>query len=275
MITSARNRWLKDIRRLRRSKDEGRWLLEGPHLLQEALSTGVELEVTLATEEFLTAAASYSGSEAARVLRDLPRPPLCVDAALLDDLADADSPKGLVAIARREPCRLADIAVEHEDESVYVFADGLQDPGNLGALVRVIEAAGAAGLLLGQGSCRLSHPRAVRASAGSLLRLPAVENVTAGEVDRHLSTGCLTRPTRWLGLAPRGGTDLYSADLTGPLVLAVGGEGPGLGSPVAERADELVTIPTAGRVESLNATVAAAVVLFEIARRRREERKEC
>lgn len=256
---------MKDIRRLRRSKDEGRLLLEGPHLLAEALDAGVELEATLATREFLDAA------ETSDLFARLVRPPLVVEAGLLDELTDADSPKGLVAIGRRAPTRLADIPVA--TRGVYVFADGLQDPGNLGALCRVAEAAGATALLLGPGSCRLEHPRALRASAGSLLRLSTVENVDIESLDGHLGSGSVR--ARWLALAPRRGTDLYStgfdALIEGALVLAVGGEGPGLGAAVTRRTDELITIPMAGPVESLNATVAAALALFEIARRRRSE----
>lgn len=238
------------------------------------------LEATLATRQFLNTAlesvgdASRDDDEAARLLARLPRAPLEVDAALLDELTDADSPKGLVAIGRRVPCRLADIAPPRDAAaplgSVYVFADGLQDPGNLGALARAAEAAGAIALFAGPGCCRPEHPRALRASAGSLLRLPTVENVQVDDVDEHLGKGAAAGP-RWLSLRPRGGTDLYSdrfwADVTGPIVLAVGGEGPGLGHEVARRTDDYLTIPMRGPVESLNATVAAAIALFEINRR--------
>ena len=239
----------------------------------EALDAGIELEATLATRDFLAGAESDPDSEAARLLRRLPRPPLEVEAALLDELADADSPKGLVSIGRRNRYRLVDIPgaedVQDSRGRVYVYADGLQDPGNLGALARVAEAAGAVALFLGPGCCRLEHPRALRASAGSLLRLPTVENVRVAEVDAHLSRAGTGRPPRWLSLAPRDGTDLYAADVSGPIVVAVGGEGLGLSSAVAERTDEYLTIPMTGPVESLNATVAAAVALFELARRRR------
>lgn len=267
MISSPKNRWLKDIRRLRRSKDEGRLLLEGPHLLAEALDAGLELEATLATPEVLAAATADPESDEAQALGRLDRRPLEVEAALLDELADADSPRGLLAIARVRPLRLQDL---EPSDGVFVFTDGLQDPGNLGALARVAEAAGARALLLGEGTCRKEHPRALRASAGSLLRLPTVQSVDVAAVDEALgSPSCVPRWPRWLALSPRGGTDLYCAGFDGRVVLAVGGEGPGLGDAVAERTDEFVTIPMQAGVESLNATVAAAVVLFEVARRRR------
>lgn len=273
MIRSPKNRWLKDIRRLRRSKDGGRLLLEGPHLVMEALDADFALEAALATRGFLDAASE--DEECQQLLARLPRPPLEVDANLLDELADADSPKGLVAIASRAPCRLADISPAKSQRAVYVYADGIQDPGNFGALARVAEAAGALALLAGPGCCRPEHPRALRASAGSLLRLPTVEGVRVDELDEHL--GAEDEQTgdepgaRWLSLHPRDGTDLYSgafwSGIAGPIILAVGGEGPGLGNEVARRTDDYLTIPMRGPVESLNATVAAAIALFEIARR--------
>lgn len=267
VISSRKHRWLKDIRRLLRSKDEGRWLLEGPHLLSDAVDAGIELEATLATRDFLSS--RDTSAESAALLARLPRPPLEVDVRLLAELADADSPQGIVAIARHPPCRLADVPLAPQKDGVYVFADGLQDPGNLGALARVAEATGARALAVGPGSCRLEHPRALRASAGSLLRLPAVARATVQGLDERLADGGSGTAPRWLVLVPRDGTDLYSADLGGCLVLAVGGEGQGPGEAVARRADVRLTIPMAGSVESLNATVAAAVALFEIARRRR------
>jgi TrmH family RNA methyltransferase len=140
----------------------------------------------------------------------------------------------------------------------------LQDPGNLGALARVAEAAGAAGLALSPGTAHPNHPRALRASAGSLLRLPVAVGCEAAAVDRHLAP---LRP-RWLALVPREGEDLWRAALDGALVLALGAEGPGLSPALRERADLGLTIPIEPPVESLNATVAAALVLFEVRRRR-------
>ena len=99
----------------------------------------------------------------------------------------------------------------------------MQDPGNLGALARVAEAAGAAGLALSPGCAHPNHPRALRASAGSLLRLPVAVGAEPDALDAHLASA---RP-RWTALVPRDGEDLYRARLDGTLILAVGAEGPG------------------------------------------------
>lgn len=259
MITSRQNTRLKNIRRFRRCKgDEA--VLEGPHLLGEALDAGLELPEILWTPDF-------RASPEGRLLEPrLPRPPREVDADALASATDADSPRGCLAVALLP--RPAVSGLPRVPAGVYLFLDGLQDPGNLGALARTAEAAGATGLALAPGTAHPNHPRALRASAGSLVRLPTAREVTPEGLTEHL--GSLS-PT-WAALATRGGRDLYQPDewVTHTLILALGAEGPGLSAEVARRASLALTIPLEPPVESLNATVAAALVLFEVRRRRQE-----
>lgn len=321
MISSRQNRWVKDIRRLRRSKaarevatDGAKvdvFLLEGPHLLVEALgetlappfdpsadeSTGadrsaddrLELRAVLATPRFLASA------EGRGVCARLPRPPLEIDPALLDELSDADSPRGILALAARRARTLDDLPVPSRPDPIWVYADGLGDPGNLGALARVAEAAGAEALLTSPGSVDPYHPRALRASAGSLLRLPVVAGVRWQSLERQLERqlerlfeeGRAPEPERvggqppvapsptWAGLLTRGGRSLWEAGPEGSRVLAVGAEAAGLSPELEARLDHGLTIPMSGRVESLNATVAASVVLYEWARRRGSRAQSC
>jgi RNA methyltransferase, TrmH family len=255
MITSRHNERLKDIRRLSRCKGD-RALLEGPHLIAEALAAGNELETVLATPEFAL------GAAARELLAALPRPPLEVDPALLDEVTDSDSPRGIVAVARLPRAGAAELPVTAG--GVYLYLEGLQDPGNLGALARVAEAAGCTAMALGPGSVHPNHPRALRASAGSLLRLPVAVRVPPDALDARLAA---VAPA-WVALTPHGGRDLFAADFDGTLVIALGSEGAGLSPALQERAGVAVTIPLQAPVESLNVTVAAAVVLFELRRRR-------
>jgi TrmH family RNA methyltransferase len=288
MIVSRQNRTLKDIRRLRRSKG-ARALLEGPHLLAAALDAGAAIETVVATAEFL---ASPAGRDLAAAL---PCVSLSVEPRLLDELADSDSPRGVLAVARL-PRGGAEALPVHPG-GIYLYVEGLQDPGNLGALARVAEAAGAAGMALSPGTVHPNHPRALRASAGSLLRLPVAIGVEPDLLDRHLlgplgaggdpgaprahlaagadttagAHGAHFRAPRWVALVPRGGVDLYDALRDAPggtIVLALGAEGPGVSPGLLERAAVRLTIPVAPPVESLNATVAAALTLFELRRRR-------
>jgi TrmH family RNA methyltransferase len=243
------------MRQARRCKGELA-LIEGPHLVAEAAAAGVELLDVLATPELL---ASAAGHDLAARLALAPHP---VAADVLASVLDADSPRGIAAVARLPRPGVA--ALPLRPDGIYLYLAGLQDPGNLGALARSAEAAGAAALALAPGTVTPNHPRALRASAGSLLRLPVAVGVELAALDRHLAP---IAPRR-VALAPRGGEDLWEADLDGALVLLLGAEGPGLPEALAASADLALTIPLAGDVESLNATVAAALVLFEIRRRR-------
>jgi RNA methyltransferase, TrmH family len=254
MIVSRQNRRLKDIRRLKRSKET--WaLLEGEHLLREALQSAVSIVEVFATPQFLET------SEGEALRKRLPIDWLEVSPQAMASLADADSPPGVAALA--ELPRSGIEALPRLAGRTYVFADGLQDPGNLGALARVAEAVGAAGLVLAPGSTHPNHSRALRASAGSLLRLPVAVQTCALEVDRHLGG----IDPYWIALVPRNGTSLYEAEWFGTPIVAIGAEGPGISSDVRARAHLEITIPVEKPVESLNATVAAALTLFEIQRR--------
>ncbi len=239
-------------------------MLEGPHLVGEALAAGLPLDPVLATPEFL---ASDEGRDFARHFPlAFPRAPTLATTDVLDSLADADSPKGLLAIARLPRGGAETLPVR--SGGIYLYLDGLQDPGNLGAIARVAEATGVVGLALAPGTVHPNHPRALRASAGSLLRLPAAVGVGPEELKNRLSP---IAPV-WSALAASGGADLYAADLPigkSPLILALGAEGPGLSSEVetfVRREGLLLTIPLAPPVESLNVAVAAAVALFEVRR---------
>lgn len=254
MITSRQNETVKTIRRLRRSKGDHA-LLEGPHLVDAALVGGLKLETVLVTAKF---AQSQAGLE---LQNRLPDPTLLVAPELLDQLMDADSPRGILGVVQLSRPALSELPPIND--GFVLFLDGMQDPGNLGALARVAEAVAARAMVLGPGTASPNHARALRASAGSLLRLP----VATATVPELSALGALSQAP-WVGLLPKGGEDLYEAELDGPFILAVGSEGRGLASETSARLDRQLTIPAALPVQSLNATVAAAVVLFELTRRR-------
>ncbi len=231
-------------------------LLEGPHLVAEALASGLELPIVLATEELL------AGPAGRALAARLAAPPETVAPELLEAVLDADSPRGVAAVVHLP--RGGAAALPRRPDGVYVWAGGLQDPGNLGALARAAEAAGAAGLALAPGSAHPNHPRALRASAGSLLRLA----VAVGSAPEDLDSALAPLAPRRVALVPRDGEPLWEADLSGALVLELGAEGAGLPPALAAAADLRLTVPLAPPVESLNAAMAAALVLFEVRRRR-------
>jgi TrmH family RNA methyltransferase len=254
MIASRDNETVKAIRRLRRSKGD-QAILEGPHLVGEALGLGLELDIVLATPRFL---ASEGG---AQIVDRLKSPHRVVKEEILESLADADAPRGILAVARLPRPALG--ALNLRPDSVWLYLDGIQDPGNLGAVARVAEGLGATGLLLSPGCADPNHSRSLRGSAGSLLRLPVATGVAPDEAKRW-SAGA-----DWIGLdAHDGAMSWRDLEVRRPFVLALGAEGPGLGPVTRVQLDRTVTIPLAGRLESLNVAVATALVLAELQRQR-------
>ncbi len=182
-----------------------------------------------------------------------------VDEQILEDLCDAYSPKGIVALVHL-PRQGLDGLRSTPRNGVYLYGHQMQDPGNLGALARTAEAFGASALLLSPNTVHPNHPRALRASAGSLLRLPVAVGVEAADLTAQLLPAQMTT----VALVPRDGIPLPDYRPTFPLLLILGSEGPGLPDTLLQRAQALVTIPLAEPVESLNVTVAASVVLWQL-----------
>jgi TrmH family RNA methyltransferase len=240
---------------------EGVFVAEGIHLAVDALAAGAAIEAAVVSSRL---AESGEGRDLARRLQEAGVLAHVTSAATLDGLQDARSPQPVVLIVRRAPFSLDAVLAGRGGTPLLVVACGVQEPGNLGALMRTADAAAATGFLATPGSAGLTHPRAVRASMGAIFRLPAVEAALDLVLEEVKSRGF-----RVIGAEPRNAVDYDTADWGGPVALLLGGEGPGLPSQAKERLDLSVVVPMAPGVESLSVNAAAAVLLFEAARQRR------
>jgi TrmH family RNA methyltransferase len=265
-ITSRQNPIVQRCRDLGRHRPAGsdEVLLDGVHLIVEALEAGAGLTAVL------LAARVLDSDEGASLLRRLERVGVDVyrasDAAL-GAASPVQTPSGAVAIGRvvRRPPE----AVWTPAPALVACVAGVQDPGNVGAILRAAEAAGATGAIVADGSADPLGWKALRGSMGSALRLPLL----AG---RDVGAACAEARRRGVRVAattPDGGTDLYDTDLREALLLLVGGEGSGLTDEEVAAADLRIRIPMKAPVESLNAAVAAAIVLFEARRQRQGLRR--
>jgi TrmH family RNA methyltransferase len=189
----------------------------------------------------------------------------------LKKVLDLVTPQAVVAVARAVVATLDSVvaAASAAGAPLLVLVE-LQDPGNAGTLVRVAEAAGCAGVVLTERSVDLYNPKSVRATAGSLFRVPVVQDVT---VDAVLAA-CAAAGVPTLATVAVDGTDPESSPLDAAVAVLLGSEAHGLAAELVARADARVTIPMVGKVESLNAGVAGAVLAFEAARRRRDKDAE-
>ena len=233
-------------------------VLEGFKLAEEALAAGVDVVEVAVVPEVL------EGPWAALVARleEKGAAVRIVAPAVLRGLSETEASQGLLAIARRpsfdERKMLAGVPL-------VLVAVAVQNPGNLGALLRTAEAAGATGAYLTAGSADPMSWKALRGAMGSAFRLPHLAGVPAGDALDRLERAGVTAVA-----ASADASDLYDAvDLTRPVALLFGNEGGGLPPEVAARARLRVRVPMAAPVESLNVGVAAGVLFFEAARQRR------
>ncbi|MDF1553511.1 MAG: RNA methyltransferase [Deferrisomatales bacterium] len=260
-ISSPRNERLRWLRRLlgdrRQRRREGVWVAEGLRLAEEVCAAGGEVFLWAVEESWeagderaaaLLAAVTGRGDPVVRVQR-----------GVLRELATTETPQGVLAAFAAPRWQLDDL---RSARGPVVLLDRLQDPGNLGTIARVAEGAGAAGLALTPGTADPGNPKALRASAGALLRLPVVRVASPPQFLESVGLPVLTT-------SGAGGTPYDSAPLGRPFVLLLGQEGGGVSTELAAVADARITIPMAGGLESLNVASACAVILYEAARQRR------
>ncbi|MBI3976018.1 MAG: 23S rRNA (guanosine(2251)-2'-O)-methyltransferase RlmB [Armatimonadetes bacterium] len=237
--------------------------IEGRHPVREALASGRAIRKVLVARTGREAGSLREIVHLARRRRVTVQE---VDPRWLDRMARTRAHQGVIALAGAratvDPDDLLAAARQRGEAPLVVLLDGIEDPQNVGAIIRVAEAAGAHGMILPARRSSGLTPAVARASAGAIEHLPVavVTNLTR-------TIDGLKRAGLWVIGADLGGEDLYGTELAPPLAVVIGNEGRGLSRLVRESCDRLVRVPMRGRVASLNAATAAAVVLFEIGRR--------
>jgi len=234
--------------------EAGDCAIEGIRILEEAIRSGLRFHAVF-----------FSESAEGHAKRLMPQLGAHVETAILPDklfasVVPSETPQGVAALVRYRQSSLGDVIEKLKQGPVIVVA-GLQDPGNLGTILRSAEAFGAAGVLLGEGTVSPFNPKVVRGSAGSIFRLPVLRTTLTDVLPQLREKG-----VRLVATSSHKGVPLPEANLAGPVAVLIGGEGAGIPRDWLAKADELVAIPHAAQVESLNAGVAASIVLYEIAR---------
>lgn len=261
-ISSRQHPVVRAFRELASDPDPAgaRMLLDGLHQVRDACDAGVELEVVAVAGSRL-----LDRSEEGALADALERAGVqvfSVTGQALGAISPVKTPSGLVAIARRTPASPAAIC-QPENAFVLVAVD-VQDPGNLGSLIRAGEAGGVTGVLVCGISANPMSWKALRGGMGSSMRLPIAHGLDIRE-----ALACANRfGARTIAAVPRGGRAPDAIDWSGRVALLLGGEGAGLDDDVAAQCDERVTIPMAPPVESLNVAVAGAVLVYAAGRQR-------
>ena len=257
-VNSRQNARVRELRRgfsQAGPNEQGAVAIEGMHLVEEAIRSGLRIGTVF-----------FSESARERVHKLLPQVSSHAEALLLPDevfasAVPSESPQGIAALVRAKAFALDDVFAPAP--ALLIVIAGLQDPGNLGTIARSAEAFGVTGLLLGERTVSLWNWKAVRASAGSLFRLPTVK-VELGKALKEITS----RGGRVLATAAHRGTLIADTDLCGLVAFLVGNEGAGIPKHLVAQADEVVAIPQSAQVESLNAGIAASIMMYEAARQR-------
>lgn len=246
---------VRDLQRRKGRRRRGLAVAEGVRLVEEALAAGVRLHGVVAANDL------DAGPRGAALLETLGRhdvPVVIVTPRTLEQLADTDTPQGVLAVLEPPRWSLADIRPARR--APVLVLDAVQDPGNVGTLIRTAFALGAAGAILLPGSAEPSNPKVLRAAMGATFRLPWAM-AGDGEFRAWVRE---TDATVWAAAAD--GSPVHRLSPPERLALVVGNEGAGVRPAVREMSRASVAIPLARGAESLNVAVAAGIVLFEVAR---------
>ena len=255
-------RRIRALGRSRRDRDsEGVFVAEGLHLAQEAIACGAAVEIALVSSRI---DATTEGREILRGFERAGIPWEETPEALLESLQEAASGQPVLLVARQVDRTVDAMTASGETKSLLAVSHGVQDPGNLGSLMRSAAAAAATGFVTTGEGADLYHPRAVRASAGAVFRLPA----TRASLDETLRT-LSDRGIRTVGTDPSVGVPYDAYDWKPPTAVMLGREGSGLSDSVLAELHATVRIPMQRGIESLSVAAAGAVLLFEAARQRR------
>ena len=261
-ITSRNHRVVKDTRRLRRSsfRDEhGIFVVEGPGLISEAVRAGARMKLMLFSPEkaeqaeaLMGTANTAEGMEAYEIPDEL-----------VEWVSDVVTSQGMLAVFEQIDRPYKEIITW--GPTLLLVADQVRDPGNIGSLIRVADAAGADAFLSTEGSADFYNTKIVRSSAGSMFHMPVARQVPMD----GLATELMAAGVRMIGLDTRGGIDYLAEDFTAPVAVVMGNESYGFSEESRAVLDGTVSIEMPGHAESLNVATAAAVVMFEAVRQRR------
>jgi len=251
-ISSPQNPVIKDALKVRAGKKKGFYLIEGPHLLEMALSQGIEIKEVFFTEDF---AKRYK-----ELLKGLLKS-YEITPTILKRLSETKTPQGVVAVVEIHKKTLKELALKNNP--LLVAIDGVSEPGNMGSIIRVSDASGSGGVIVLRGSCEPFSPKSIRASQGSVFNIPIVK----AEREEFIEWARLFN-IKLIATHQRAEPSIYDIDLRGAVALIFGNESHGISKELSEASSAVARIPIIGHAESLNVGHTAAICLYEAVRQR-------
>lgn len=263
-ITSAQNPKIKLAVRLKQKKyrdESGLFLTEGVRLGEEAVRSGWNLKFCVCAE---TAAVQPRTAALLREIEAAGCSAYCTTESVYEKMSDTKGPQGILLVVEKRAHALVDLRTEGKNLFLAVL-DGVQDPGNVGSIVRTADAVGCDGVILLEPTADLYAPKTVRAAMGSIFHLPIYADVQAQAFVEFSAQHDISLLAAALD---RNAASCFAVDLCRPLALVLGNEGNGVREKLLSSCDRKLFIPMKGAAESLNVSVAAAVLLYEVFRQR-------
>ena len=248
IIISPTNDKIKNIKKLERRsfrEKSGEFIIEGRRSVTDAIENGAEISYVICRED-----AEVTFPEGIKVC--------ATDKKTFADMTDTESPQDMLAVAKSKSASLEDVL--KSEPSLIVYLDRVQDPGNLGTIIRTADARGDAAVILSEGCVDLFNSKVIRSTMSSVFNIEIVKDAKTEDVfpefkkaGYKIVAGALSEKSE----------DLYSADLKGKTVIVIGNEGNGVSDYVLDNADKLIIIPMNGKAESLNAAISAGIMMYE------------
>lgn len=252
-IESRQNPLIKEALRIKERKEKDLLLIEGEHAIEMACTSRFGIKRVFFSRNYKNLAFLRRLAKVAEIIETTER--------LISLLSDTEHPQGIVAVVTYESPPLDILSLR--ESPLLVICDGIQDPGNLGTIIRTSDAAGADAVIILSGTCDPFMQKVIRASAGSIFNIPLVFSGW-----EHLEGWLSSRDIRLIVTVPSAEKRIYEIDLRNPVALAFGNEARGVSGELLKRADVVAGIPILGRAESLNVAVAASICLYEAVRQR-------
>jgi TrmH family RNA methyltransferase len=261
-ITSGQNPIIKEVKALKNSKgrqEKGLFFVEGTRIFEEAVDSGADVKYVVVSDNFINSPVFSKVSEKFGKHLKI----YGLSDKMFNELSDTETPQGILAVITGVRRTVEEIT---DGRGLYVLLDEIRDPGNTGTIIRTADAAGFAGVIVSKGCVDVYNPKVLRSTMGSVFHIPIYQCGQEG-MDTVL------RRLKMLGIRVLashldGSASIFDADLKEGTLLVIGSEAAGISEASRREADQLVRIPMPGRAESLNASVAAGIMIYEAVRQR-------
>lgn len=260
-ISSSKNPLIKEVKSLKNKKyreAKKLYFIEGIRFVEEAFKENIKIDKIFISEklEYIN-----GGKEILKIINEMQQNYFILPHKLFKEISDTDNPQGVLAQIKMEKFSLADIV---NKDNFLVVLDSIQDPGNMGTIIRTADAAGATGLILSEGCVDVYNPKVLRSTMGSVFHIPIYNSNDILKDLNYIRDKKITLCAAHL----EGETAYYNLDNVYNVAVIIGNEAKGISDDIKDVSDILVKIPMKGKAESLNASVAAGLLIFEIMRKR-------